>query len=174
MKGRNKMEDQQEPYTKEFVESMRHTPRCAWCRRDGSKLSQGFCRHCSKVRKNLERVEKQVQERRPEEASSFERDCLKLELEIARAQKKDCIEWGEKLDYILASVDSQHLAGWFRLVAKRIAKDEGMHFSAAELLEEFTTEQRQVLAYNDETVLRECLCHAENNWLSRQQPFRDT
>ena len=47
----------------------------------------------------------------------------------------------------MVSVDSQHLAGWFRLVAKRIAKDEGMHFSAAELLEEFTTEQRQVLAY---------------------------
>jgi hypothetical protein len=142
------MKDQQEPYAKEFIESMRHTIRCVWCRRDGSKRSQGFCRHCNKVRKDLEKVEKQVQEQRPEEAPSSERDCLKLELETAREQKKDCIEWGKKLDYILSGfVDSQDLAGWFRLVAKRIARDEGMHFSAAELLVEFTTEQRQVLAY---------------------------
>ena len=132
----------EKPYAKEFMTGVRERDRCDWCGRDERMKRKGLCRHCNKVQKDLDRIEKLA----VSEPGDF---VLNWELRVARQKKKDCVVWGQMLRGILdGPVDALGLEGWFRMLARKIARDDVMHRGTATMLGwTFTPEQRQVLAY---------------------------
>jgi hypothetical protein len=67
-----------------------------------------LCRHCDEVRKSIVRLEKLGigKNRKP----NF---ILDWELKVARAEKQDCLDWGDILRGILVCVDPLDLEHWF-------------------------------------------------------------
>jgi hypothetical protein len=130
-------------YAKQFIEDARRAVRCDWCGRDARRNRRGLCRHCNEIRKTIEKLEKLAarKNRKPD-------FMLDYELKVAKAEKKDCVAWGQILRTLLGGVDPLDLEHWFCMVAKRIARDRNMHYGTATMLGwTFTGEQRQVLAY---------------------------
>jgi hypothetical protein len=129
----------------EFIELVRGFEGCDWCGRDGKKNRRGLCRSFDRVRKQLETIEIYIQEH-PADGTNV---VLDRELRVAKQVKKDCIMSGRIGKDILAGpVDPLGLEHWFRRIAERIAKDEGIHYGMANTLAGiFSPTQRQVVAY---------------------------
>jgi hypothetical protein len=129
----------QPSYAKQFIEIARQAVRCNWCGRDKKLNRQGLCRHCNEVRKDLEEQEKL-------KPTTF---TEKWYLNLAREKKKSCVVWGQMVPGILdAPVSGLSLEHWFRLIARRIARNNKMYDGWANMLNQtFAAEQRQVLAY---------------------------
>jgi hypothetical protein len=131
----------EEPYAEQFIEDARRAERCVWCGRDKRRNSRGLCRSCDGVRRKIERLEKLASERRGD-------PVLEWELQVAHAEKEDCIAWGEMLRGVLGHVDSVDLEHWFCMLAKRIAGDDRMYANMATALGwSFSPEQHRMLAY---------------------------
>jgi hypothetical protein len=134
--------EHRESYALEFIEGIRRQARCDWCGRDAKLTRKKLCRHCNGVQKRIEQLEEKT---RKKSTPDF---LLHLDLKVARAEKKDCIGWGEILKTLLVRVDALDLEHWLWMLAKRIARDKRMHYNTATMLGwTFTAEQRQVLAY---------------------------
>jgi hypothetical protein len=135
-------EEKCDSYAREFIEGLRRQARCDWCGRDAKLTRKKLCRHCNDIQKRIE----QLEEKAPKK--SRPNFLLDWDLKVARAEKKDCIAWGEMLKTLLVRVDALDLEHWFCMLAKRIARDKRMHYNTATMLGwTFTAEQRQVLAY---------------------------
>ena len=131
----------EEPYAKQFIEDARRAERCGWCGRDKRRNSRGLCRSCDGIRRKVERLEKLTSKHR----GNF---VLGWELQVARAQKEDCIAWGEMLPGVLGHVDSLDLERWFCVMAKRITGDDRMYANMATILGwSFSPEQHRMLGY---------------------------
>ena len=113
--------------------------RCHWCGRDKDLNHKILCGSCNKCRTNIEK-------RVGLNPRTF---TGKWFLRLTQEKKNNCVSWGRMLPGILdGPVSGLNLEHWFRMVAKRIARDEKMYDGIATTLGwAFSAEQRQMLAY---------------------------
>ena len=131
------MDRRDDSYAHEFMADAQKADRCEWCAREKRKNRKGLCRHCDKIRRTIEQLERLPR-----------RDfLLDWELRVARAERKDCKAWGGLLRGILGHVDPINLERWFSMLSERIAGRD-MHSNSATMLGwTFSPGERQVLAY---------------------------
>ncbi len=135
------------PYAEEWIEDASNETRCEWCGEPERMPRIKLCRHCNRIRKELEKTRQRVAQEKVT-ANKHEEFILDSALATLEEEKQSCISDGKSLKYLLEGVDSMGLESWFRWAAKRIVRKSRLHSRIATPLGwTFTPSQRQVIAY---------------------------